>query len=145
MTTKTKPSKNNKKDGTIIQSTGQKNIEKRHSIGRVWYTASREPSDTPLGSQLLYRICTQKCSIYNSVLSGFQVSLIGSVAAPWEVLGSVQSMYNLHLVRLSRFFLFLPAFGCIFLVLHQRGHKATAPFTCYIRSQGQVRWCSSPP
>ena len=36
---------NNKKKGTITQSTCQKKIEERHSIDRVWHTASRKPSD----------------------------------------------------------------------------------------------------
>ena len=48
-----------------------KRIEKGHSIERVWYSASRVPSDTHHGSQP----CTQKHSIYSYVLLGFQVSL----------------------------------------------------------------------
>ena len=39
----------------------QKNIGERHSIERVWHSASREPSDTLPGSQL----CTQTRSIYH--------------------------------------------------------------------------------
>ena len=56
--------------------TCHKKIELGHSIERVWHSTSHEPSDTPPGSQLLSsRICTQRHSIYSSVLSGFQVSL----------------------------------------------------------------------
>ena len=69
--TKQKQDKNDKKKGTITQSTCQKKMEEGHSIYRVWYSASREPSDNLPGSQL----CTLTHSIYNSVLSGFQVSL----------------------------------------------------------------------
>ena len=50
----------------------EKKIGEGHSIERVWYSASREPSDNLPGSQP----CTQTHSIYNSVLSGFQVSLV---------------------------------------------------------------------
>ena len=47
MTTKTTQNKNDKGKGATKQSTCQKKIE-GHSIDRVWYTASRETSDTPL-------------------------------------------------------------------------------------------------
>ena len=71
-----KQNKNDKKIGTTTQSTCQKKIliEER-SIRRVWYTASREPSDTPPPRSQLSRICTQRHITYNSVLSGFQASL----------------------------------------------------------------------
>ena len=47
---KNKQNRNDKKKGTITQSTCQKNIE-GHSIERVWYNACRKPSDTFPGSQ----------------------------------------------------------------------------------------------
>ena len=47
MKTNKKQNKNNKKKGTIAQSTFQKNIEEGHLIERVWYTTCRDPSDTP--------------------------------------------------------------------------------------------------
>ena len=45
-TANTKQNKNDKKKG-ITPSICQKKIEEGHSIERVWYTASRNPSDTP--------------------------------------------------------------------------------------------------
>ena len=51
--------------------TPQKKIGEGHSIERVWYSVSREPADNLPRS----KPCTQTHSIYNSVLSGFQVSL----------------------------------------------------------------------
>ena len=67
---------NNKNKETITQSTRQKKI-KGHSIERVWYTASRKPSSTPPPPprSKLSRICAQRRSIYNSLLSGFQVKV----------------------------------------------------------------------
>ena len=54
---KTRTHKNDKEKGTgITKYTGQKKIDEGHSIERVWYSASREPSDTLPGSQP----CTQK-------------------------------------------------------------------------------------
>ena len=54
---KHKHTKNDKEKGTgITKYTGQKKIDKGHSIERVWHSASREPSDTLPGSQP----CTQK-------------------------------------------------------------------------------------
>ena len=47
----TKQNRNDKKKGTITKYTCQKKMEEGHSIERVWYNASREPSDTGLGSQ----------------------------------------------------------------------------------------------
>ena len=44
--TKQKQNKNDKKKGTITKYTCQKKIEEGHSIERVWYSASRESSDT---------------------------------------------------------------------------------------------------
>ena len=38
--------KNDKQKGTILKYTCQKKIEEGHSIERIWYSASREPSDT---------------------------------------------------------------------------------------------------
>ena len=64
-TTKIKKRNNNK----IHMSTCQKKIQEGHSIESLIY---REPSDTAPGSQLS-RISTQSHSIYNSVLSGFEV------------------------------------------------------------------------
>ena len=54
---------NDKKIGTgITKYTGQRKMNERHSIERVWHSAGREPSDTLLGSQP----CTQKTrSIYH--------------------------------------------------------------------------------
>ena len=60
-----KQNENDKKKGTITQSTCQKKLEEGHSIERVWYSASREPSDTLPGSQL----CTQTHSIYHTPYS----------------------------------------------------------------------------
>ena len=46
-----------KEKGTgITKYTGQRKINERHSIERVWHSAGREPSDTLPGSQP----CTQK-------------------------------------------------------------------------------------
>ena len=53
--------KNDKKKGTITKYTCQKKIEE-HSIERVWYSASREPTDTLPGSQP----CTQTRSVYHT-------------------------------------------------------------------------------
>ena len=65
-----KQTKKREKKGIITQSTHQKKVEEGHSIERVSYGASCEPSDTLPGSQP----CTQTHSIYNNpVLSGFQV------------------------------------------------------------------------
>ena len=72
--------KNDKNKGTI---TCQKNIEEGHSIERVWYSASRVPSDTLPGSQP----CTQTHSTYNSVRSGFQVSRSTQLTSLRESLG----------------------------------------------------------
>ena len=48
---------NDKEKGTgITKYTGQRKINERHSIERVWHSAGREPSDTLPGSQP----CTQK-------------------------------------------------------------------------------------
>ena len=54
---------NDKEIGTVITKyTGQRKINERHSIERVWHSAGREPSDTLPGSQP----CTQKTrSIYH--------------------------------------------------------------------------------
>ena len=68
---KTKQNKNGKKKKNTTQSTCQKKIGEEQPIERVWYSASREPSDTLPGSQP----CTQTHSVYDSVLSGLQVSL----------------------------------------------------------------------
>ena len=64
------------------QNICQKNIGEGHSIVRVWHSASREASDTLPGSQP----CTQTHSIYNSVLSGFQVfyrHIRRRLGSPW--------------------------------------------------------------
>ena len=58
--------------------------EEGHSIERVWYIASREPSDTPPDRNSL-RICTQRHINYNNtVLSGFPGFFIGTAGAAWE-------------------------------------------------------------
>ena len=62
---KTKTKQNDKNKGTRTQSTCHKNIKEGLSIERVWYTISREPSDTAPGSKLS-RLCTQRHSIYYS-------------------------------------------------------------------------------
>ena len=109
--------RNNKNDetkGTITQSTCHKNIG--HSIVRVWYRASREPSSTLPGLQP----CTQTHSIYNSVLSGFQVSLSAQSMSLRESLGwsnqrgskTSQACYS-HLESPH-----LPVFGRVLLFLH---------------------------
>ena len=65
-----KPTKNDKMKGTIItQSTCQKKIEQGLLIERVWYSASREPSDTLPGSQP----CAQTHSIYSAGRPGGSV------------------------------------------------------------------------
>ena len=58
-----KKNTNDKEIGTgITKYTGQRKINERHSIERVWHSAGREPSDTLPGSQP----CTQKTrSIYH--------------------------------------------------------------------------------
>ena len=58
---KTRQTKNKKK-GTITQSTCRKKIGEGHLIERVWFTASREPSDNLPRSQP----CTQTHSIYHT-------------------------------------------------------------------------------
>ena len=105
--------------------------EEEHSLERVWYTASREPSDTPPGSQL-DRICTQRHNIYPTVFSGLSSFPIGTADAAWGVLGSVQStrlenisrspLVHLNLVRFFRLSLPLPVFGRLFPFLDPRGH-----------------------
>ena len=87
-------------------------------------------------------ICTQRQSIYNSVLSGFQVSLSAQSTPFGESLGRSNQRgsktsqacyshprYNLNLVHFVRFSLPLPVFGRIFLFHHSRGHKPAALFT----------------
>ena len=59
---KTKQNRNDKKKGTITKYTCQKKKEKGHSIERVWYNASREPSDILPGSQS----CTRTRSVYHA-------------------------------------------------------------------------------
>ena len=66
----TKQNRNDKKKGTTTKYTSQKKIEEGHSIERVWYNASREPSDTLPGSQP----CTQTRSVYHTPYSqGFSL------------------------------------------------------------------------
>ena len=118
--------------------------------------ASREPSDTPPGSQLS-RICTQRHIIYNFVLSGFQVSL----SAQSTPLGESLSRSNQRgsktphacyshprckpkLARLIRFSLPLPKFGRLFLFLHLRGHKPIAPLTKCVISDPRVKYGGAP-
>ena len=62
----TKKNKNDKKKVTITKYTCQKKIEEGHSIERVWYSASREPSYILPGSQ---PPCIQTCSIYHTPYS----------------------------------------------------------------------------
>ena len=125
--------------------------------------ASRQPPAIryPPGSQLS-RICTQKHSLNNSILSEFQVSLSAQSTPVGESLdrsnqrgsrtSQVRCSYpkcTLNLVLLFRFSLSLPLFGRFFLFLHPRDHKPTAPFmhcvVCCTRPQSQVRRCSSSP
>ena len=87
--------------------------------------------------------CTQTHCIFNSVLSGFQVSPPAQSTSLWESLSwcnqrgsskTSQVCYshprcNVNLVRLFRLSLLLPALGRLFLFLHPRGHTPTAPFT----------------
>ena len=141
---KSKTKQKQQKEGTITQSTCQKKIEQRHSMERVQYTASRELSDTPPPPRSkLSPICTQAHSIYNSVLSGFRVSLSAQSAPLGEALerynqrGSKtsQAFYshfrcNTNLVCFFRFSLPLPVFGRLFPFLHQCGHKRTAFTYC---------------
>ena len=116
----------------------KKNKGEEHSIERVWYSASREPPDNLPGSQQ----CTQTHSIYNSVLSGFQVSLQARSTSLRESLGWSNQRgsktpqachrhprHNLNLIRLFRFYFPLPVFGRIFLFLPPRGYTPTAPVT----------------
>ena len=56
--------------------------EERLLIERIWQTASREPSDTAPGLQLSRIVCTQKHSIYNSVLSLYRHSR-RHLESPW--------------------------------------------------------------
>ena len=96
----------------------QKKIEEGHSIERVWYNASREPSGTLPGSQP----CTQTRSVYHAPYSqGFQFTLTAQSTSLSESLGwsnqrgskTSQACYShprcdLNLVRLFRFSLLLP-------------------------------------
>ena len=106
--------------------------EKGHSLERVWYIASRKPSDAPprvanINISHLH-ICTQRHSnnIYNTVLfsQGFQVFISTQPTPLGESLGrsnqrgskTSQACYghprcNPNLVRLFRFLLPLPVFG----------------------------------
>ena len=91
--TKQKQDKNDKKKETVTQSTRQKKIGEGLSIERVWYSASREPSDNLPGSQP----CTQTHSIYNnSVLSGFRLFLYRHsrcrLGSPW--VGPINTALN---------------------------------------------------
>ena len=68
--------------------TCQKKIEEEHSIERVRYSASREPSDTLPGSQP----CTRTHSIYHTLYSqGFSFSLTAQSTTLRESLWLVQS------------------------------------------------------
>ena len=124
--------KNDKTKGTITQSTRQKKIEGAHSIVRVWYTPD------------VLQPCTQTYSIYNSVLSGFHVSLSAQSMSLRESLGwsnqrgskTSQACYsypgrNLNFVRFFHLLslLPLPVFGRLLLFLYPRGNKLTASFT----------------
>ena len=105
--------------------------------------AASHPIPQYPGSQLVTsRIWTQRHSVYNFVLSGFQVSLSAQSTPLGESLGwsnqrgskTSQACYghprcNLNLIRLFRLYLPLPVFGRLFHFLHPRGHKPTAPFT----------------
>ena len=129
---------------------------------RIWYTASREPTDTAPGSQLS-RIRTQRRSVYNIVLSELRASLPAQSTPLGESLGrcnqsvsrTSRACYghprcNVNLVRLFCFSLPFPVFGRLFFFLHPRGHEPTAyssplSILCYTIPQDQVRRCSSPP
>ena len=66
----TKQNRNDKKKGTTTKYTCQKKIEEGHSIERVLYNTSREPSDTLPESQP----CTQTRSVYHAPYSqGFSL------------------------------------------------------------------------
>ena len=123
MKNKKKKQQTIKKKAAITKSTCQKKMEEGHSIERVWYSASREPFDTLPGSQP----CTKTHSIYNSILSRFQVSLTAQSTSLRESLDwsnqrgwkASRACYshprcNLNLARLFRFSLPLPVFGRIF-------------------------------
>ena len=106
---------------------------------RVWYTASREPSDTLPDSQP----CTQPRIIYRTPYSQrFRFSLTAQSTSLRESFGwsnqrgpkTSQACYsyprcNLNLVRLFRLSLLLPLVGRILFFLRPRGHKPTATFT----------------
>ena len=123
----------------------EKKIGEGHSIERVWYSASLRPSDNLPGSQP----STQTHSIYNSVLSRFQVSLQTQSTSLRESLGwsnqrgskTSQACHshprrNLNLIRLFRFSLPLQVFGRLFLFFHPRGHKPTASRTVLYQAPG---------
>ena len=131
-----------KKKKKTKTTTKRNNIEEGHSIERVWYTANREPSDTPPDRN--YHAFAPKSinSIYNSVLSGFQVSLLAQSGPLGESLSrsnqrgskTSQACYshptcNLNLVCLLCLSLPLPVFGRLFLFLHPRVQKPTTAFT----------------
>ena len=94
--------------------------------------------------------CTQTHCIFNSVLSRFQVSPPAQSTSLWESLSwsnqrgsskASQVCYshprcNVTLVRLFRLSLLLPALGRLFLFLHPRGHKPTAPLDHRVKCGG---------
>ena len=115
--------------------------EEGHSIGRVCYIASLEPSDTPHGSQLS-RICTQRHSIYNTlfVLTGFQASLS---AQPTPLAGESLGRSNQSGSKTSQACygyprcISLPDFGRFFLFPHPRAAmnlQPIAPFALTVLS-----------
>ena len=153
---KTRTNKNDKKKkGTrITEYTCQDKIDEGHSIERVWYSASREPSDTLPRSQP----CTQTRSIYHIPYSQrFQFSLTAQSASLRESLGwsnqrgskTPQARYshprcNPNPVRLFRFSLLLPLIGQIFFFPHPRGHKPTTPFVYLVIPRPRVKCSGSP-
>ena len=95
---------NDKEKGTgITKYTGQRKINERHSIERVWHSAGREPSDTLPGSQP----CTQKQkktrSIYHIPYSkGFSFTTTSTSIRRGRVINLQLALLSLLLVLINR-------------------------------------------
>ena len=147
------------RDSGFSFSTYKKNNRKALDRESLVYGQPRAKLSHPIpppGLQLS-RICTQRHSIYKSVLSGIQVSLSVQSTPLGESLGrcnqrgskTSQVCYshprcNLNLVRLFRFSLPLPVFGRLFLFLHPCGHKPKATFTYCAVSDPRVKYGGAP-
>ena len=104
--------------------------EDKHSMERVWHTASREPSDTPPESHF-FSFAPNGIASTTPYSQGFRLVSLGQTNQRASTTAHVfygYPRYNLKLVQLFRFDLPLPGSGSIFLFPHTLGHKPTVIF-----------------